>query len=301
VSGPKTPSGTSATAASAASWVHDPQAVRHRHAAHFQRDWAWRAKALVIGTGMLALLSYAVASFETSWRRVFGGIGRLGEFVVLMWPPLPHTTASAVMYAQALAESLAIAFLGTLLAALLAFPFAFLAAKNVIPNPFVHFAARRTLDGIRAIDTLIWALIWVSAVGLGPFAGILAIACADFGIFGKLFSEAIEASERGPQEGVRAAGGSKSEAVRWGLLPQVLPVIASQVLYFFESNTRGATIIGIVGAGGIGLHLSELIRTLEWGSVAFVVGMILVAVGLIDFVSSRLRFAMIGRQTNAGL
>lgn len=282
-----------------AAWAPDLAAVRARHAPHFEVDWAWRARAFGIGAVALALLVVAISGFETSWARVFGGVGRLGDFVVLMWPPLPHGWPQAAMYAQALAESLAIAFLGTLLAATLAFPFAFLAAKNVIPNPFIHFAARRALDGIRAVDTLIWALIWVSAVGLGPFAGILAIACADFGVFGKLFSEAIEANDRGPVEGVSAAGGTKAQSVRWGLLPQVLPVIASQVLYFVESNTRGATIIGIVGAGGIGLHLAELIRTLEWGSVAYVVLMILVAVGLIDLVSSRLRFAMIGRAAKA--
>lgn len=289
----------SVSTAARALWARDLTGVRARHAHILAPDWALRAKAIALITLVFALFAFGVAGLETGWRRVLGGIGRLGEFLVLMWPPLPHGVPQAMMYAQALAESLAIAFLGTLVAALLAFPFAFLAAKNVMPNPFVHFAARRTLDSIRAVDTLIWALIWVSAVGLGPFAGILAIACADFGVFGKLFSEAIEASERGAVEGVSAAGGTKTESVRWGLLPQVLPVIASQVLYFFESNTRGATIIGIVGAGGIGLHLSELIRTLEWGSVAFVVLMILLAVGLIDLVSSRLRFAMIGRQARS--
>ena len=245
---------------------------------------------------LAGLMWMAVARFEMTWARLFSGFARLGDFVVLMWPPVPSSLANALLYGHALAESLAIAFLGTLLAATLAVPFAFLAAKNVIPNVFVHFTARRTLDGIRAIDTLIWALVWVSAVGLGPFAGILAIACSDFGIFGKLFSEAIEASERGPVEGVVSTGGNRAQAVRFGLLPQVLPVIASQVLYFFESNTRSATIIGIVGAGGIGLHLAELIRTLEWPSMAFVVLMILTAVALIDQVSMRLRLSLIGRK-----
>lgn len=268
--------------------------MRSRHPQHFRISGPALARRAAVAAVMLVLLALAVASFDMSWKRFFGGFARLTDFVVLMWPPLPGSAEAATMYAKALAESLAIAFLGTLIAAIVAFPFAFLAAKNVIPNPFVHFAARRTLDGFRAIDTLIWALIWVGAVGLGPFAGILAIACADFGIFGKLFSEAIEASERGAQEGVVATGGNRAQAVRWGLLPQVLPVMASQVLYFFESNTRSATIIGIVGAGGIGLHLSELIRTLEWGPMAFVVLMILAAVALIDQVSSRLRFAMIG-------
>ncbi len=276
--------------------LHQRAAVMARHPQVFRADWGkWGGWVAVLAL-MAGLMWMAVARFDMTWVRLFSGFARLGDFVVLMWPPVPSSLANALLYGHALAESLAIAFLGTLLAATLAVPFAFLAAKNVIPNVFVHFTARRTLDGIRAIDTLIWALVWVSAVGLGPFAGILAIACSDFGIFGKLFSEAIEASDRGPVEGVVSTGGNRAQAVRFGLLPQVLPVIASQVLYFFESNTRSATIIGIVGAGGIGLHLAELIRTLDWPSMAFVVLMILAAVALIDQVSMRLRISMIGRK-----
>ena len=185
--------------------------------------------------------------------------------------------------------------MGTLTAALLAFPVGFLAAKNVIPNVFAHFAVRRVLDVFRGVDVLIWALIFINVVGLGPFAGILAIAASDFGSFGKLFSEAIETADKKPVDGVVSAGGSQLHALRFALIPQVIPVIASQVLYYFESNTRSATIIGIVGAGGIGLHLAEQIRVLEWNVVAFLVLMILVAVAVIDWLSSRLRFAIIGR------
>ena len=116
---------------------------------------------------------------------------------------------------------------------------------------------------MRSVDVLIWALIWINVVGLGPFAGALAIACSDFGALGKLFSEAIETCDRRPGEGVVASGGSALHRIRFGLIPGVLPVLASQVLYFFESNTRSATIIGIVGAGGIGQYLTELIRVLE--------------------------------------
>jgi phosphonate transport system permease protein len=170
-----------------------------------------------------------------------------------------------------------------------------LAAKNVVPNIFAHFAVRRVLDVFRGVDALIWALIFVNVVGLGPFAGMLAIAAADFGSFGKLFSEAIEAADKRPAEGVVASGGTQLHALRFALIPQVFPVIASQVLYYFESNTRSATIIGIVGAGGIGLYLAEQIRVLEWDVVAFLVLMILVAVAIIDWISSRLRLAIIGR------
>ena len=191
-----------------------------------------------------------------------------------------------------MAETLAISLLGTLIAALLAFPFGLLAARNVVPNILFHMLVRRMLDVIRSIDVLVWALVWIGVVGLGPFAGVLAIACSDFGALGKLFSETIETSGPQAREGVRAAGGGRLDEIRFGLLPQVLPVIAGQVLYFFESNVRSATIIGIVGAGGIGLHLYEAIRTLEWREVSFLVLMILVAVAVMDAVSSRLRAAM---------
>jgi phosphonate transport system permease protein len=268
-------------------------AARHSSLLRPQRGRLLR-RALVLAA-LAVPLALAVHALDIGWLRVLAGLGKLGDLVVLMWPPLPGSAASAALYLRGLAESLAIAFLGTLLAALLAFPVALLAARNVVPNPFVHFTVRRGFDAVRAVDVLIWALLWVSAVGLGPFAGVLAIACSDFGIFGKLFSEALEAGERGPVDGVRATGSARTQAVRWGLLPQVMPVIASQVLYFFESNTRSATIIGIVGAGGIGLHLTELIRTLDWSGTGFVVLLILVAVAVIDRVSARLRFAMIGR------
>ena len=138
-----------------------------------------------------------------------------------------------------------------------------------------------------------------SPPGLGPFAGVLAIAVSDFGAFGKLFSEAFEGADRRQVEGIRAAGGGRLEEIRFGLVPQVLPVIAGQVLYFIESNVRSATIIGIVGAGGIGLQLAEQIRVLEWQKVSFLILMILVAVAAIDWISNKLRFAIIGRRAIA--
>ena len=194
---------------------------------------------------------------------------------------------------------MSIALLGTTLAALFALPVSLLAARNVVPSIILRFPVRRFLDSIRGVDTLIWALVWINVVGLGPFAGVLAIAISDFGAFGKLFSEAIEAADQKQVEGIRASGGNALHEIRFGLLPEVLPVVAGQVLYFIESNTRSATIIGIVGAGGIGLQLAEQIRVLEWQKVSFLILMILVAVAAIDFVSSKLRFAIIGRRAVA--
>ncbi len=277
--------------------IDDRAGLQGRHPQVFRPSFRARALAMAIVGGAIALSIYAMWRLEFSFSRIGVGLVQLGHFLQLMVPP--GHGGKLALYLGALAETLAIAFLGTLLAATLALPAGVLAAKNVVANRILHFFIRRSLDTVRGVDTLIWALIFVSAVGLGPFAGMLAIAASDFGAFGKLFSEAIENSDRKPVEGVIASGGGALHAVRFGLLPQVFPVMLSQVLYYIESNVRSATIIGIVGAGGIGLHLAEEIRTLEWGHVAFLVLMILVTVAAIDFVSSRLRFAVIGRRASA--
>jgi len=249
---------------------------------------------LAIVTAGAGLVVYAFWRFGFSPAKFLDGLGKLGAVVSLMMPPDPGS--QLWRYVAALGETLSIAFLGTLGAAILALSASMLAAKNVVANRIVHFASRRFLDSIRGIDTLIWALIWINVVGLGPFAGILAIMTSDFGSFGKLFSEAIEASERKLVDGVKSTGGSDLHGFRFGVLPQVLPILLSQVLYYFESNTRSATIIGIVGAGGIGLYLANEIAQAEWQSVAFLILMILVTVAAIDWISAKIRFAMIGRR-----
>jgi phosphonate transport system permease protein len=256
-----------------------------------------KQRSLVVGT-LLALAAVFVAGvvqLEIPFSRLIPGTMQLGDFVRLMLPPDPGSWSQTSIYLKAMGETLSISLLGTLGGAVLAFPMALLAARNVVANRIVHFLSRRWLDTVRGVDTLIWALIWVSVVGLGPFAGILALMCSDFGSFGKLFSEAIETADKRPVEGVLSTGGDHLHGVRFGLLPQIIPVLASQVLYYFESNTRSATIIGIVGAGGIGAQLSEQIRVLEWQKVAFIILLILITVALIDWVSSKLRFAIIGR------
>lgn len=263
----------------------------------FRGSNSGRVKALIVAAAAIALFFFGCWYLEISIHRLVTGFKQLGWFVMLMIPPDPGT--SFPTYLHAMGETLSIAFLGTLLAALMALPISLLAAKNIIPSIFLRFPVRRFLDSIRGIDTLIWALVWINVVGLGPFAGVLAIATSDFGAFGKLFSEAIEGADRKQVEGIRAAGGSKLHEIRFGLLPQVLPVLAGQILYFIESNTRSATIIGIVGAGGIGLQLAEQIRVLEWQKVSTLILMILVAVAAIDFVSNRLRSAIIGRAGEA--
>lgn len=277
--------------------TRDPAQLMAQYPELFQASHIARLKTLALMLAAFGLFLFGCWYLEFSLDRLMTGLRQLGWFVMLMIPPDPGS--SLPTYLVAMGETLSIAFLGTLLAALLALPISLLAARNIIPSIFLRFPVRRFLDSIRGIDTLIWALVWINVVGLGPFAGVLAIATSDFGAFGKLFSEAIEGADRKQVEGIRASGGNKLHEIRFGLMPQVLPVLAGQILYFIESNTRSATIIGIVGAGGIGLQLAEQIRVLEWQKVSTLILMILVAVAVIDFVSSRLRFAIIGRAGEA--
>ncbi|MGE7470412.1 phosphonate ABC transporter, permease protein PhnE [Bosea sp. NPDC003192] len=274
----------------------DRAALITRHKAAIDGSLKTKLMTIAVVGGLVGLFLYGLTTLETSLWKIIAGFANLGTFVVLMLPPDPGSFARAIIFVKALFETIAIAFLGTILAAILAFPLGFLAAKNVIANRVVHFLARRSMDTVRGVDALIWALIWVNVVGLGPFAGMLAIMTSDLGAFGKLFSEAIESADRKPVEGVASVGGGKFHEIRFGLIPQVLPVIASQVLYYIESNTRSSTIIGIVGAGGIGLYLAETIRTLEWQQVSFLILLILAAVTAIDFLSNKLRFAIIGKR-----
>jgi phosphonate transport system permease protein len=255
------------------------------------------SRAIVVGllAAALALFLFGFWQLGFSFEKMWRGLGRLGDFVPLMFPPNPETWARTEMYLWSLAETMAIAFLGTIGAAILAFPLSLLAAKTVVATWFLRWPARRLFNSVSGVDTLIWALIWINVVGLGPFAGVLAVMTSDLGSLGRLFSEALEAADKKPVEGVTSTGGGPLSRIRFGLIPQVLPVMASQVLYFFESNTRSATIIGIVGAGGIGAHLSEQIRILEGQQVSFLVIMILITVAAIDWVSSKLRFAIMGR------
>jgi phosphonate transport system permease protein len=275
----------------------DSERLRTQYPDVFARPVSARLAMPAMLIGAFAIFVFGLVDLDFSPARLISGMSQLGWITVMMIPPDPGS--SLPIYLSALGETLSIALLGTTLAAVVALPVSLLAARNIIPSGFIRFPVRRFLDSIRGVDTLIWALVWINVVGLGPFAGVLAIAVSDFGAFGKLFSEAIEGADRKQVEGIRASGGNALHEIRFGLMPQVLPVIAGQVLYFIESNTRSATIIGIVGAGGIGLQLAEQIRVLEWQKVSFLILMILVAVAAIDWISSKLRFAIIGQRAVA--
>jgi phosphonate transport system permease protein len=262
-------------------------AIRVAHPRVFRRTGAERLRLACVWALFLAVLALALWRVLPGWEAFAGGLGKLGFLVRFMIPPAHGGHLGQKLHG--LAETLAMAFMGTLLAAIAAAPLGFAGARNVLPVRLLHFGLRRLFDGLRGIDSLIWAIVFVAAVGMGPFAGILALAVPDTGTLAKLFAEAIENVEKRQVEGIEAAGATGIERARFGILPQVLPVMLSHVLYFFESNTRSATILGVVGAGGIGLQLAERIRLDDWQEVAFIILLILVTVTVIDWVSGRLR------------
>lgn len=194
-----------------------------------------------------------------------------------------------------LLQTIVMAFAGTVLASLIAFPLSFIAARNITHNTAINQITKRFFDFQRSVDMLIWALFFTRAFGPGPLAGIAAIFFTDTGTLGKLYAEALENIDDKPREGVRSVGASPIAIQRFGVVPQVLPVFASQALYFWESNTRSATIIGAVGAGGIGLKLWEAMRTNQnWQNVAYMVLLILLVVFIFDMISNRLRSMLMG-------
>lgn len=242
---------------------------------------------------VILLTIYCLVIFDFSPVRIWKGLDQLGAILRHMFPP--ESGGNLTEFLWAIAETLAMAFLGTLFAAIIAVPLSFFASKNVFRFSIGRFFVRRGMDFCRGVDQLIWALIFVRAVGLGPLAGIFAIMVSDIGTLAKLFSESIENTNRKPVEGVRASGGSSLQIVRFGLIPQVLPMFLSSTLYMFESNVRSATILGIVGAGGIGFQLSERIRGHRWEEACLILIMILITVALVDLLSKFLRQRLIGK------
>jgi phosphonate transport system permease protein len=196
--------------------------------------------------------------------------------------------------AWAIFETILMAFLGTMAAAILALPLAFLAARNFMPLGPLRFAVRRVFDFIRGVDGLIWTIILSRAFGPGPMTGAIAIAITDAGTFGKTFSEALENIDEKQVEGIRSTGANATLRARFGVIPQITPVLISQVLYYLESNTRSATVIGAIVGGGIGLLLTQAIITQkDWEEVAYYMVLIVLMVMAMDSLSGWLRRKLI--------
>jgi len=196
--------------------------------------------------------------------------------------------------AWAMFETVLMAFLGTMGAALVALPLAFFAAANFTPFRAIRFAFRRVFDFVRGVDGLIWTIILSRAFGPGPMTGALAILITDSGTFGKMFSEALENLDDKQVEGIRSTGANAAQRARFGVIPQITPVLVSQLLYYLESNTRSATVIGAIVGGGIGLLLTQAIQTQkDWEEVAYYMVLIVLMVMLMDTLSGWLRRRLI--------
>ncbi len=211
--------------------------------------------------------------------------GNMARFLTEFFPPDFREWKS---YLREMVVTVHIAVWGTVLAIVCAVPFGLLSSSNIVPW-WVYQPVRRLMDCCRAINEMVFAMLFIVAVGLGPFAGVLALWVHTTGTLAKLFSEAVEAIDPRPVEGVRATGASALEEVVYGVIPQVLPLWISYSLYRFESNVRSASVVGMVGAGGIGVILYEVIRGFEYAQTCAVMLIIITFVSSIDIVSSRVR------------
>ncbi|MBS3935623.1 MAG: phosphonate ABC transporter, permease protein PhnE [Sulfuritalea sp.] len=211
--------------------------------------------------------------------------GNMGVFAGEFFPPDFHDWR---IYLEEMIITVHIAVWGTVLSIVCAVPCGLMSAENIVPR-WVYQPMRRLMDACRAINEMVFAMLFIVAVGLGPFAGVLALWVHTTGVLAKLFAEAVEAVDPRPVEGVRATGANALEEILYGVIPQVLPLWISYALYRFESNVRSASVLGIVGAGGIGVILHEVIRGFEYAQTAAVLIIIIVSVTLIDLVSARIR------------
>lgn len=242
----------------------------------------------------LSLLFWAIAIAGLAWSwqgaeiapmKLYNDAGNMAELASDFFPP---DFSDLSYYLEEMLVTLHIAVWGTIFSIILSVPFGLMCAENMVPA-WVYQPMRRLMDAARAINEMVFAMLFVVTVGLGPFAGVMALFIHTTGVLAKLFSEAVEAIDPGQVEGVRATGANKLEEIFYGVIPQVLPLWISFSLYRFESNVRSATVVGMVGAGGIGVILWESIRGFMFPQTCAVMIIIVATVSLLDFASQRVR------------
>lgn len=247
-------------------------------------------------TATLLLWGVLLALLAGSWQGadmrpldLFRDAGNMAQYASGFFPP---DFGDWRHYLDEMLVTLQIALWGTALAIVCSVPLALLAAGNITPW-WIHQPVRRVLDACRSINEMVFALLFVVAVGLGPFAGVLALWVHTTGVLAKLFSEAVETIDAQPVEGIRATGAHPLAEIVFGVLPQVMPLWISYALYRFESNVRSASVVGMVGAGGIGMVLWDVIRGFQYAQTASVLIMLVVSVSVIDLLSAQLRKRLI--------
>jgi phosphonate transport system permease protein len=261
---------------------HDIAVPRHSLARR-SRSWLmWLVLAGLLVWSWGPVEMSRVTALFTDWRN-------MAEFGHAFLRPDFHEWQG---YLNDMIVTVQIAIWGTALSAVFGAPFAILSSANISPQWIVQ-PVRRLMDACRAINEIVFALLFVVAVGLGPFAGVMALFIHNVGVFSKLYSEAVEAIDPRPLEGIRATGARRVQEVIFGVIPQVIPLWSSFALYRLETNVRSATTLGIVGAGGIGQTLYESIRAFQYAETAAQIIIVVAAVVLIDMLSARLRKALV--------
>ena len=260
------------------------------------QGWRWTAPRPVSTLGWLGyaagvaalvwLLHWSAAGAQLSWGELAAGLPQIGDFIRRSFPPdwsiLPRLWAPAL-------ETIQIAIWGSLLSVVLALPLSFIAAGNLHGWHWLRRVTRQFLNVVRSINELILALVFVSAVGLGPFPGVLALALHGMGMLGKFFAESIEEIDDGPLEALRSAGASQLQVIAFGVVPQAITAWIGVVLYRFEVNLRSATVLGMVGAGGLGFELVSSLKLFQYQETATCIVVITVMVITADLVSNFLR------------
>lgn len=254
------------------------------------RALAQRAPDLLVWGAVLLLLLLSFRPVEMeNFGRLFANTENMRQYGrQLLRPDFTHLG----LYVSQMWLTVQIALWGTVLAVALAIPFGLACSRNIAPV-WLQQPMRLLMNLTRSVPDLVIGTFFIVAVGLGPFAGVLALALNTGGVLAKLFSEAVEAIDRGPVDGVRATGASRLQEVVWGVIPQVAPLWTSYALYRFESNSRAATVLGLIGAGGIGQVLFESLNAFAYSDLAAIIIVIVVAVSLIDFLSQAMRSRLI--------
>ena len=244
----------------------------------------------MLSTLVLAVvLGWAAQVIELRPLELLRDIGNIGIFLKgYLHPSFAHVG----LYAWQCVITICIALWGTVMAVVIAVPLGLLGARNLAPHPLLYHAARRIMDLFRAVNEFVFALMFVTAVGLGPFAGMLALGIHTGGVLGKLLSETIEVIDPGQVEGVAAVGAPRLHMIAFGVVPQILPNFLSYILLRFESDIRSASVIGMVGGGGIGFYLWDTIRAFNDREAATVILLIVAMVVCVDMISARIRRAV---------
>ena len=254
------------------------------------RDWRILTRNIVVAVFLVALYAWSAIGTNLSIQEFAAGLPQLADIVSRMLPPNPGILPRLL---KPTIETLQISIWGTTLAILLTIPFGLAAAKNISPHPAVYNVSRFILNATRSISEIVFALIFVAAVGLGPFPGVLALAIHSVGMLGKFLAESIENIDAGPMEALRATGANQWQIIVYAVAPQIMPEFVTLCLYRWELNFRSATILGIVGAGGIGFELVTSMRLFQYPDMTMILVVILAMVSGVDYVSSRIRSKII--------